>query len=391
MKRTVMHALLSLPALLLALSGIALLLEGVLLHEHYLEPWDRTYHQRFADPRARLLAHGILAANGHNMQSWKFVLDRQDPSGLDLWLEPARLVSAVDPRHTQATLSQGTMFEYLAVAGRELGYELILKPFPDGEYSQEARTAELATKRVAHVQLVPAQPRADVLYDELFKPDTSRVAYRKGLLTQEQLALLSEADFPGLRVAYIRGADGERLKAYLTESVRIETDAAAVMQEARGLFRINEREKNAFRYGFSFEGSAMPRFKMHLLQGLLTLLPSLNDVKTARKNFLSQAGVAAECNAGFFLILAEGNSRLHQFDAGRLYSRIQLRAHTLGLAVQPLSQAIEEYAEMGDIRKAIHQDFARENETIMMLFRIGVPETEAAKSMRMDLESLIVS
>ncbi len=128
---------------------------------------------------------------------------------------------------------------------------------------------------------------------------------------------------------------------------------------------------------------------MHALQGLLTVMPSMNNTDTAKASFLAQTAMAADQNAGFFLILAERNTRLNQFNAGRLYSRMQLRAHTMNLAVQPLTQAIEEYPEMSGIHRRIHQDFARKGETILMLFRIGVPEREVPRSMRMDVESFI--
>ena len=161
------------------------------------------------------------------------------------------------------------------------------------------------------------------------------------------------------------------------------------MLESVKLFRKNEREKNRYRYGFSFEGSAMTGFKMHLTQALLTLFPGMNNIDAAKDEFMAQTKMAAEDNSGFFLIISKGDSRKQQFNTGRLYSRIQLEAHTLGLAIQPLSQAIEEYPEMENVYDNIHRDLAEENETILMLFRIGKPVTEVPRSMRMDVNKFI--
>jgi hypothetical protein len=390
MKRCLLYSLISLPVACLATTGFVLLCEGATMSRKYLEPWGTTYHQTFSDPRTQILAHGILAANGHNLQNWKFLYDNHNPNGLDLYVETARLAVAVDPFHTQATISQGTLFEYLSLAANKLGYQLKADLFPDGEYVKNAPATVLDSKRVAHVELVPAPTRQDELYDLMFKPDTSRVAFAKGTLAPGQIRALSAVDLPQLRIEYIGdGEKYERLKHYILASAQVETSVSAVMQESQRLFRINEREKNTYRFGFSFEGSAMPRFKMNMLQGFLTAMPAMNNVEAARENFLEQTAMAVDHNAGFFLIFAENNTRLNQFNAGRLYSRMQLRAHTMNLAVQPLSQPIEEYPEMSEILQGIQQDFARANETILMLFRIGVPEREVPKSMRMDVESFI--
>lgn len=390
MKRYLLYSLFALPAAFLALAGTVLLSEGVLMSRHYLQPWEKTYHQRFSDPRTQILAHAILAPNGHNLQNWKFVYERGNPNGLNVYMETSRLATTVDPFHTQATISQGTMFEYLSLAARKLGYSLKAELFPDGEYSQHAPVSELDRKRVAHVELVPCLRQQDGLYDEMFKPDTSRVAYKRGTLTREQVRVLSALDLPELRIQYIgEGEDHEHLKQYILESAKVETGVSGVMQESQQLFRVNEKEKNTYRFGFSFEGSAVPIWKMHLLQGLLTLVPDMNDAEVARKDFLEQTAMAADRNAGFFLILAEKNTRLNQFNAGRLYSRMQLKAHTMNMAVQPLSQAIEEYPAMSVIFQDIHRDFAQGNESILMVFRIGVPEKGVPKSMRMNVENLI--
>ncbi|MNC64999.1 hypothetical protein D3C75_1152440 [compost metagenome] len=74
-----------------------------------------------------------------------------------------------------------------------------------------------------------------------------------------------------------------------------------------------------------------------------------------------------------------------------LYSRLILTAHSLGLAMQPLSQAIEEYPEMNGIYSDIHRSYAPGGGTIQMLVRLGTPLTEVPLSMRRDVQELIIS
>lgn len=71
------------------------------------------------------------------------------------------------------------------------------------------------------------------------------------------------------------------------------------------------------------------------------------------RNFTTPIGLRPELlnyytnydNIKLFLIIADENSREQQFNVGRLYTKIQLNAHTQGLAVQSLSQPIEDYIE----------------------------------------------
>lgn len=363
--------------------------EGFYMHKSYLDPWNKNYYKQSNAARTQLIAHGILAANGHNMQNWKFKYSPNDDNGFDMYIETKRLATEVDPYYTQATISQGAMFEYMALVGKKLGYDLKIELFPDGEYSKNASMEELKQKRVAHIELEKTEKKQSPLYDEMFKPDTSRVAYKKGLLSPKEIELLKGMNnFNNIRVVYIgNGEKYDKIKNYILESAETESGIERLMLESVKLFRKNEREKNEYRYGFSFEGSAMTGFKMHLMQSLLTLFPGMNNVGAAKDVFMTQTKMAAEDNSGFFLIISRGNSRKQQFNAGRLYSRIQLEAHTLGLAVQPLSQAIEEYPEMKNVYENIHKDMAGEGETILTLFRIGKPVSEVPRSMRMDVNS----
>jgi len=365
--------------------------EGFYMHKSYLEPWNKDYYQQNDDVRAQLIAHGILAANGHNMQNWKFQYSQNDDKGFDMYIETTRLATEVDPYDTQATISQGTMFEYMVLAGKKLGYDLKTELFPDGEYAKNASREELKQKRVAHIELAKTEKTQSPLYDEMFQPDTSRVAYEKGSLPQKDVELLkSMNNFDDIRVVYVgKGRKYDKIKKYILESAKTESERERLMLESVKLFRTNEREKNKYRYGFSFEGSATTGLKMHLLQALLTVFPGMNNAGVAKDGFMAQTKTAAEDNAGFFLIISRGDSRKQQFNAGRLYSRMQLEAHTLNLAVQPLSQAIEEYPEMKNVYDSIHKDMAEEGETILMLFRIGKPVSEVPRSMRMDVNSFI--
>ena len=369
-----------------------LILEGYFIKKTYLEPWNKNYYSQFDDPRTQLIAHGILAANGHNMQNWKFKYDAENNLAFDLYVDSNRLVREVDPKLTQTVISQGTLFEYMVIAGEQLGYKLNFQIFPDGEYSEYPSNDELNSKRVAKIVLEKTEKTDNLLYSEMFKPDTSRVAYNQESITKGNIDLLKdfqENDY-AKNIEFIYVNEGEKynqLKNIIRDSVKIESGISRVMQEGVDIFRKNESEKNKFRYGFSFEGSALTGFNMHKLQVLLTLFPGMNNIDASKKSFIAQTEMAVDKNSGFILLSVDKNSRVNQFNIGRFYSDIQLQAHTMGLAVQPLSQPIEEYPEMKETYDKIHKTLVGENKTILMLFRIGKPVMEVPKSMRQDVKN----
>ena len=66
------------------------------------------------------------------------------------------------------------------------------------------------------------------------------------------------------------------------------------------------------------------------------------------------------------------NTRRAQVLAGRAYMRIALTAQALGLAMHPMSQALEEYADMAGIKARMEREVGLlPGGTVQMLFRLG--------------------
>ncbi len=81
---------------------------------------------------------------------------------------------------------------------------------------------------------------------------------------------------------------------------------------------------------------------------------------------------------GFVWIATLANDRPAQIDAGRSYMRVALRATALGLAMQPMSQALQEYPAMRPYFAEVHRLLAaRPGERIQMLARLGYADRVA--------------
>ena len=73
----------------------------------------------------------------------------------------------------------------------------------------------------------------------------------------------------------------------------------------------------------------------------------------------------------YAVIKTAGSSRFDQIEAGRRWLRLNLTTTGLGLALHPVSQALQEYKEVEPMYKEIHKRFAPNGETIQMLGLLG--------------------
>lgn len=390
-RRTMTIILSGISVILIAAFALLLMISGIFVTPKYGEPWQKDYSQKFDDPRIRLAAHGLLAANGHNMQPWKIRLDNKDNKVFYLYADSERLTKEVDPESRQMMVTQGAFLEYVATAGDQLGYETKMDLFPEGNYDEQKLVESMKTKPVAKITLAETKPRNNVLYNYMFLPDTNRAAYQATPLTAEQINALEmiNADKDMTIKVYQDKKDKDKLGNYVINGAIVEAGVDRVMKESEVIFRPNEYQKNKYRYGFSVEGQGTSGVMRHVLQGLLTLFPSMNSGKSASDLFIKSTQTSADNTPAYAMIMTKDNSRSSQVKSGMLYSRLILNAHRLGLAMQPLSQVLEEYPEMKQLYSGVHHDYASNGGTIQMLVRVGKPTKEVPLSMRRDVMDLI--
>jgi len=98
---------------------------------------------------------------------------------------------------------------------------------------------------------------------------------------------------------------------------------------------------------------------------------------------------ALDATNAYAVITSAGNTRFEQIDAGRDWIRLQLAATSQGLAMQPVSQALQEYPEMAAHYRQAHELLASPGQTVQMLGRLGYgPEIDP--SPRWPLETRII-
>lgn len=328
-------------------------------------PWRAT-EETFADPRLAALAYAILAPNPHNRQPW--VIQLEDDDKLVLFCDPSRLLPETDPPNRQITIGLGAFLELLRQAGASKGYRVQTELFPEGE-----PYPVLDDRPVAHVTFVRDETiQADPLFDQVLLRRTSRETF-------DQSRPVASVDFKILDQA-LRPGDGDfewvlddknvrYLKDLSRRAWEIEAMTERTHLESAKLTRIGQKAVTENPDGISLTG---PFIEAMRLAGVLTEEKVATIGSTAHQETIKFYNGLIESAMGFGLLSTQSNTRRDQVNAGAGWVRLHLQATALGLSMQPLSQALQEFPEMEEVYTELH-DFVgrRAPSRVQGLFRFG--------------------
>jgi len=153
----------------------------------------------------------------------------------------------------------------------------------------------------------------------------------------------------------------------------IETTTPRTMQESIDLMRIGKREINANPDGIDLGGA--------FLEGL-SLIGQLDREQLADENSAAfQQGIDMYrammfSGMGYIWLGTSANRREDQLRAGANWLRVNLKATEVGLGIQPISQALQEYPEMTETFAEIHSKLGilltnEEGPRLQMFGRLG--------------------
>ena len=323
------------------------------------------------DLRLRLLSYAILAPSAHNRQPWLVRL--VDDDALELYVDRERLLPATDPYARQIMISQGTFLELLVLAARANGHRPVVTYFPDGMYASDV----IEDKPVASVRLVPERTiTKDPLFDQILNRRSNKRPY-------DDDRPLASADLRELGRAYRdrrfnlglvrRGMLTNQLRDLTARALAREAGVAAAHRESIEALRLTPDEVARHRdglvassMGYGGIGGWLARTFFMSKEGLLD--PDSFAAKQVAEAMLDRA----ESAVGFAWIQSRANTRVHQVFVGRYYARLDLKAAEVGVAIHPMSQALQEYPEMAPIKDEIQRLLKLpQGWVVQMLARIG--------------------
>jgi len=322
------------------------------------------------DVRRWLLSYAILAAHSHNLQSW--VADLGAADVITLSCDPTRLLPQTDPLSRQIMMSHGTFLELLDIAARERGLRADITLFPQGVF--EGRLPD--QRPIARIRLQPdTAVRKDPLFAHILHRHTNRNRYDPGRSVPEEVwaAIHASVDASTVRVGHV-GLDRPDLmqahRVIANEAWRVELCTARIVKETFSVLRVGAAEVAAHRDGLTL----MAPWPVALARlGLFdrSKVPAAEDYATTSQ--IRDFAGTLDATPGFLWMVTPANDRASQVNAGRAYARVQLAATAQGIAMQPLSQALQEYPEQKQTYADIHAlvGATQPGQTVQMWARAG--------------------
>lgn len=315
-------------------------------------------------PMIQALSWALLAPNPHNRQPWQVAL--HGPRSATLYADPNRKLPVTDPFERQITIGLGAFVELLRLAAANNRELLSIKWFPEG-----SNATELDARPVANLSLTPNLASPNSLFSAVLQRRTTRGKYNSKPVNQTLInaAVKHAGTCKGLRWNttvehnYVAKLNSLARRAYERE---IDTDAAYL--ESAKLMRIGKQEVSANPDGISLTGAF---FEWLNLFGVISH-KNLRDLNGRSRQSVRKTAKELATSTAHIWMLTAGNSRLDQVTAGAHYLRLNLAASQIGIAIQPLSQALQEYTEMSKEYADAHKLLGAENgETVQMWARIG--------------------
>ncbi|MEL6316639.1 MAG: twin-arginine translocation pathway signal protein, partial [Pseudomonadota bacterium] len=331
-----------------------------------LAPWAAAGAE--PEPRRFALSYAILAPNPHNRQPW--LVDLSTPDTVILHRDLERDLPQTDPYARQLTIGLGCFLELMDLAAGAAGKRVQTALYPDGEDGPVA-VARFGAGGVEDPLFAHALARRSCK-----EPFSERAV---GDAAAAALAPYADIHRDPERVA--------ALKDLIWRAFQIEMTTPRTLKESVDLMRFGKSEINARPDGIDLGG---PFLESMMLLGVVSREAQLDPSSAGFQEGLRIYRETFAATPAFAAIRTQGAARADQIAAGRLWLRLNLAATAAGLALHPVSQALQEFPEMRAAREEAHALLAEPGETVQMLGRLGYgPSTP--QTPRWPLETRIVA
>ena len=310
-------------------------------------PWSNAGN--YTEIRRIALSYALLAANPHNRQPW--IVELVEDDRLHLWKDKTRLLHATDPYGRQINIGLGCFLEQMVLASKAHGYKADLDIFPNGD---DGPVATAVFSKGA---------KRDHLFDYILERRSCKKPYEDKPVSIEQAEnLRSYAD------VVIEGDKVAAIKKITWDAHVIEAMTPHTWKESVDLMRLGVKEVDANPDGISLTGGLM---EIMTSTGILTREGSLDTQTTGFKKGMEIFHTMLHATPAYAYLSSKGNTPKDQIAIGRQWARLNLRATELGLSLHPVSQALQEYPEMAEQYRNIHDLLVKPGETVQMLGRLG--------------------
>lgn len=345
----------------------------------------------------RLVAYGIHAPSGGNVQPWKFIA--RGPV-LQCRTDDTQPLTLLDFEGSATRLAIGAAVENIDLAARAAGWACHVHRFPDPD--DPGLVCELTFSRAPHT------PRPD-LVDWIDRRATNRrPGPARPLDPSHRQALMDCAADSGARLHLVTDrAELEETGRILGAGDRLRMLSPRLHQEMMSELRWTPEEVRTTRDGIDIatleaDGTDLAGLSLARHWPHLAFVRQMGGGRAFEEG--ARSSVAASSGIGCLTIPGTGSQA--SFDGGRALQRLWLTATSLGLGFQPVTVLLYLFArvEHGDgtgldatetatlhaLRKRLSTLVPqRPDETELLLFRLSYAPPPTARALRRDVETVL--
>ncbi len=281
-----------------------------------------------------ILYYASLAPSGHNSQPW-FVRVLSPKEWL-IGVEPDRRLPAVDPANREVLLSIGAFAENLSIAAATFGLKAEMEVIADDPFEHDVIKVTLKKTKPTEYPLQRITRRMTVKHGYLSKE-----------IKKQDIHALSE-HLKGRLFYFPRGTDHATcIEEGAIENFRLQTQRDDAQKELVQWLRLSNKEAERRRDGLTLEGMEIRGFKGWFVKNFID--PEDFMKPSFRKQGVDQIAKLARQGGGWLVITGEGQTVSDLIDCGRRFERMVLTARERNMAIQPMTQYLEEKSGLKQI------------------------------------------
>jgi hypothetical protein len=304
-----------------------------------------------------IIKYGSYAPSSHNGQMWKVKIT--NGNSFSVALNPQRILPAVDPKNREAWISIGAFVENCVLSGKDLGYESrvnirendVLIEFMRCGDKQPGKYIDLMEKR-----LTVRDPYLGI-------PIPDRVLSRLECISENIGYFSKETE------------QGRNILKYSTDAYIHQTQNHDIMKELSHWIILGKKEESLRRDGLTLEMLGIKGIKRLACE----LFMNNNSVtgKLFIKGSVDGAKKQLSTSSGFILITSRTSEKTDLVNAGRDMERLWLECVRNNVAVQPMSQVIEEREEYRLLKSLLNI-----SGEVQMVLRLGMVKKYPVRAKR---------